>query len=309
MNSNKQLLADELNFFELVHLLKKQRVLLISVSSLFLILAIVYVTIVDDVYRAEIVLSPAERAGAENQQFSQFGQAANFVGISLDDENREIEYALELIRSRDFVTEFIERRNLAIPLMAGTWNARDTKSGIDTSIFDSETSEWGGQYSSTGPTDWQLYNKFIKTLEITESRQGSIVRLTIDWHDPERAADWLNALVDDLNANIKEKDRAEALRAIEYSQDQIDKTQLLEMQRIFYEIIEAQTRVVLLADVRDDYVFRVIDRAVPPEEKIAPQRAIIVLSSLVAGLFFGILTVLLKNVLNDGYQASRRDGV
>ena len=60
----------------------------------------------------------------------------------------------------------------------------------------------------------------------------------------------------------------EANSAIEYLRKQLESTQLVEMQRVFYDLIESQTRISMLADVREEYVFQVVDPAVVPDEKL-----------------------------------------
>ena len=47
------------------------------------------------------------------------------------------------------------------------------------------------------------------------------------------------------------RDASEANGAIEYLRRQLEQTQLVDMQRLFYQLIESQARITMLADVRD----------------------------------------------------------
>ncbi len=105
------------------------------------------------------------------------------------------------------------------------------------------------------------------------------------------------ALFGRLISRLKARDVREANNAIAYLQRQLAATQLVEMQQVFYQLIETQTRITMLADVRDEYVFRVIDPAVVPERKSAPRRALICILGTMAGSFFSLLFVFIRRAL------------
>ena len=50
----------------------------------------------------------------------------------------------------------------------------------------------------------------------------------------------------------------------------------------------------MLAEVRQEYVFKTIDPAVAPEEKSKPSRALICLIGAFFGAIFGVIIVLIR---------------
>ena len=60
----------------------------------------------------------------------------------------------------------------------------------------------------------------------------------------------------------------------------------------FYNLIEQQQQKLMLAKVRNDYVFKVLDAPIVPERKDSPKRALIVIFSSLLGGFLSILVVL-----------------
>jgi LPS O-antigen subunit length determinant protein (WzzB/FepE family) len=57
------------------------------------------------------------------------------------------------------------------------------------------------------------------------------------------------------------------------------------MQNVFYQLIEEQTKSLMLAEVQDEFVFKTVDPAIVPEEKAGPKRALIcVLATLLGGM-------------------------
>ena len=99
--------------------------------------------------------------------------------------------------------------------------------------------------------------------------------MSIDHQSPIVAAQWVNWLVEDVNAAVKAQDVSEAEKSIEYLKQQVANTSLADLQAMFFELIQSQTETVMLAEVRPEYVFKTIDPAVVPEEKSKPSRALI----------------------------------
>lgn len=68
------------------------------------------------------------------------------------------------------------------------------------------------------------------------------------------------------------------------------------MQSTFYKLIEEQTKSLMLAEVQEEFVFKVIDPAVVPELKDGPQRMLICMLSTLVGGILGFLIVLILHI-------------
>ena len=146
---------------------------------------------------------------------------------------------------------------------------------------------------------------------MSQDAKSGLVTVAIEWHDPVLAARWVNALVKKINQEVKQKDQAEANSAIAYLSQQLESTQLVEMQRVFYDLIESQTRISMLTDVREEYVFQVVDPAVVPDEKIAPRRSLIAVLGTMLGAMLALVVVLVRHYAfgaNEGGAVVRTEG-
>jgi LPS O-antigen subunit length determinant protein (WzzB/FepE family) len=115
-----------------------------------------------------------------------------------------------------------------------------------------------------------------------------------------------------INQEVKQKDQAEANSAIAYLSQQLESTQLVEMQRVFYDLIESQTRISMLTDVREEYVFQVVDPAVVPDQKIAPRRSLIAVLGTMLGAMLALVVVLVRHYAfsaNEGGAVVRTEGL
>jgi LPS O-antigen subunit length determinant protein (WzzB/FepE family) len=66
------------------------------------------------------------------------------------------------------------------------------------------------------------------------------------------------------------------------------------MQQVFYQLIENETRTVMLANAQQEYVFKTVDPAVVPQEKSEPKRALICIVATLIGGMLGVLIVFVR---------------
>jgi uncharacterized protein involved in exopolysaccharide biosynthesis len=290
---------DEIDLRELFGILWAGKWLIVGVTAAAAIVAVIVALVMTEIYRAEATLAPASSRESGSPLASQLGGAAALIGISLPsgEEGNRVNNAMAIMRSRDFIIRFINENQLTVPLFAGTWHSADQVSAIDPDVYDEATGEW--LLDEGEPTGLEAYRKFTEVFSLSQDRDTGLVRVAIEWHDPVVATDWVNKLVKKINQEVKAADQAEADNAITYLRGQLESTQLVEMQRVFYDLIESQTRVSMLADVREEYVFQVIDPAVVPDERIAPKRSLIAVLGTLLGGMLAVVFVLIRHYVSS----------
>jgi len=280
----------ELDLSDLLGIFWRDKVSVFVILIVLTISSIGYAFWVPEIYRAEAVLAPIMEEQSSYPIGGQLGLAASSIGLNISEAQNSINTYLAILQSRGFVSDFIDRHKLKVPLFATNWDRRGNEGKVDENLFDESTGEWlDGE-----PTDWQTYKLFRNILYVEQNRSDQLVTIAIEWQDPVLAANIVNWLVLDLDAYVRQKDLDESKSAIQYLQKQLQATQLLEMQKVFYQLIETQTRIVMLVDVRKGYAFETIDLAVVPEEKIKPNRKRIVIIGAITGLILGLLLAISK---------------
>src|SRR5690606_2577491 len=97
-----------------------------------------------------------------------------------------------------------------------------------------------------------------------------------------------------INTEMRNRDLNEAQRSIAYLNEQINQTNIADVRTMLFSLIEEQTKTVMLANVRDEYVFKTIDPAVVAEKKAKPARALIViLVVILGGMLSGVVALIL----------------
>lgn len=289
-NSQKDLESDAVNLVELFNILAAEKWLIFGVTSFIAVMAVVYSLLLSDVYRAEATLVPVTEEGLP-QLTGQIGLLNSFPGFNPQLSSTETQVAISTLLSRDFITKFIREHQLLPWLFASQFDPVVGESVLDEARFEPISNSW---LDGSSPTEWDAFELFYGALYVNEDSTSGIVSIAFEWQDPFLASSWLNMLIEDVNNHLRNKDKEEATKSIEFLQSQLDSTQLLEMQRMIYQITESQTRVLMLADAREGYAFEVIDPAVPPQNKFGPARLLILVIGAFIGSLLSVLIVLLR---------------
>jgi uncharacterized protein involved in exopolysaccharide biosynthesis len=221
------------------------------------------------IYRAEAVIVPAhdDSMAGSSSLASRFGGIASLAGVNLAGSSEGTE-GHAVLQSRRLVEEFIKRH------------------GPPEKIF---------SHDKKPPTLWSAVRQFQgDVLVIREDKTDGLTRVSIDWTDPVVAAAWANDVVALCNELVRTRALNEAKRNIDYLNEQIAKTNVIEVRRVMYNLIESETKTLMLANGRIEYAFKVVDPAVPPEMRISPRRTMMVLAGLVLGGLLGCFAAFLR---------------
>ncbi len=290
---------DEIDLRALFRVLWAGKWIIVATTVVGAVVAVVVALMMPNIYRSEALLAPNQdqRAGGLPALAAQYGGLASLAGINLaSDSSDKTALGLEILKSRRFVSSFIERHDILVPLMAAKgWNPKTGELDIDSQIYDTAAGKWVRQASPPRkaiPSEQESYRKFnTDILTVSQDRNTGFVKIAVEHYSPTVAKQWVDWLVQDINATVMRQDVDEAQQAIEYLEEQIAATPLADLQNVFFRLIEEQTKTVMLARVSPEYIFRTVDPAIAPEIKSRPRRKVIVLLGLLLGGVFGVLAV------------------
>jgi len=280
-----QVQEDEINLLDYWRVLTRYKWMIVTIIVLSTATGIALAYTMIPIYRAEVLLAPVseEENGSMSALASQFGGLASLAGISLGSGGSSTEQALATLRARSFLVPFIEEHNLLPVFFADIWNEA-SKSWISTSRADVPTKE-------------AAYEMMKSILTVNADKKRGLVTLAVEWKDPQQAAQWANELVARLNRHEKQLAIKETEQSIDFLKNELAKTSVLDLQQAIYRLLEAQTKKVMLANARDQYAFKIIDPAVVPEQKIKPNKRLIVGLSFMSGLVGSVLLAFLLSAV------------
>ena len=290
---------DEIDLRELIAIIWRGKWVIVCLTFACAVAGIAYAKFQPDIYTASTLLAPKD--GGMPRAGGALRGLASLAGVNVggDDANKSV-IAQEVITSRAFLSTFIERHGYAPELAAATgWHKGSKKIEYNEERYNPKTGEWktGENGQSFKPSMWSLVNQFRANLSTTTSQQTGMYQVSFQHYSPFFAKEVVSNLVNDLNDHMRKIDVEEAERSISYLQEKIKETSISGMQQVFFQLIENETRKVMLAHSSPDYVFHIIDPAVAPETSSKPKRFLIVAVATMAGGLLGILIVLIRSFM------------
>jgi uncharacterized protein involved in exopolysaccharide biosynthesis len=265
-------------------LLMDRWLLIAALSLVFALLALVYCLNAAKWYRAQVLMAAVQPdMGTTNlgSAGGGLGGIAALAGIDLSGSDGFKKESLAKFSSRAFTYRFLTEEGLIPILFSPNWDAQNQR--------------WKSTDPNQQPTlekAYQMFNGRVRM--VSEDRRNGLIKVTVDWTDPLLAKDWANKLVARYNADARDLARDESQRSLEYLNRELARTEIVELRQTISGLIESETRKAMLATVREQYAFKIIDPAfVPGKEGIVwPRRVVLVAVALVAGALLGALLAL-----------------
>lgn len=271
---------DEISLAEYVNSVRADWRVVAAFTGAAAVLSIITALMLTEVFRAEAGIVQAGETGGSfgsSAMLSQFGGIAGLAGIDIGALGGQADNASAILKSRMLVEEFIERNDLLPILFADDWDSDDR------------------------PTLWFGVRKFREdVMSIREDVTLGVTYVTIDWTDPVIAAGWANGIVALTNEIVRNRDRETAERNIAFLNEEIERANVVELQRVLYSLVEAEMKTVMLANANPEYAFSMVDPAVVPEVRAFPHRSLIVIIGTMLGGFLALIVVLVRLIMRRG---------
>jgi uncharacterized protein involved in exopolysaccharide biosynthesis len=259
----------EVDVVALWWLMWDHKILVAAITAVFTALALFYAFTAVPVYRATVVVTLVhdKSLGADSGMAGGLGGLASLAGIDIGatgaDQEREA-----VMHSRHLVEEFVKRPDVMQELRS------EQKEPLSL---------------------WKTVEFFKKAVvDVEDDKLKGTITITMDWTDAAIVARWANEFVALANDLMRNKAIADSTRNVEFLNQQIDHTSSVNVQKVMYNLIESETKNLMLANGRKDYAFAVADPAVAPEKRVRPWRSLILLSGIAIGLFMGCFIVYVR---------------
>lgn len=235
------------------------------------------------VYRATVVMMPNQDVDVADGLGSALGQVSGLAAlVGAGGGGTRVDEAIAVLESRKFTEAIIRHHELLPKLFPKAW--------------DTAARGWRVPPEKQ-PSMFDGYVRFDKLRRVRPDNKTGLVRLELVWPDVAEAATLANHVVAQLNDVLRERDIAEATRSIELLNAELSRTEIVAVREAIYRLIESNVRRRTLANVRQEYVFRVIDPAVPVDRDnyFRPQPLLYVAAGGFSGLMLGMVVVALSH--------------
>jgi hypothetical protein len=233
-------------------------------------------------------VSPDDRRASEVLTLVEHG----FVMGTTRDNYQEV--MLARLRSRSFTMHFLDSHNLYRFFYPKHW--------------DDSTQSWIGDFRPDRGESFTRFRDEIRMISVDE--ETDIITVAMRWPEPTLPPAWANAYVASFNEYMRARTREEVERKQAFLEARLRESELVEIQKSIYRLIEAQTAIMMLANAREEYVLEVIDPAARPYRSVTMARKKKIIIGAIVGLLlatFAALAWVLARGLLTQLLAIRRE--
>jgi uncharacterized protein involved in exopolysaccharide biosynthesis len=266
------------------------RWLVILTTAVCTAVAVVVVLVFPPKYQASVLLYPvsgpssSSGLGALGAAVSELGGLASLAGLNLGGSGSKAE-PIATLQAEALTERYIREKNLLPVLYSKMW--------------DPVRKSWKTTDPNKVPTLWKANQYFEHNVRaVVENTKTGLYTLTITWKDPQLAAQWANDLVSLTNDYLRQKAIQESERNIAYLTEQADKTNVVEVRKSIYTLMESEIKKGMLARGSEEYALKVIDPASVPEKKTYPRPLLWTAGGAVLGVLLGLFVAALRQALS-----------
>ena len=180
------------------------------------------------------------------------------------------------LASRDFTMRFLDEYNVFKHFYPEQWLQQEQR--------------WEEGFTPDRGAVFTRFRDEVRNIVLNE--ETNIITVSMNWTDPAQARDWANQYVQLFNEFIRERTMNDVRRKQEFLENELRRSDLVEMQKSIYRLIEAQTAIAMLANAREEYALEIIDPAALPYRSFTMSRKKRIVIGTVAGTLLATFAVL-----------------
>lgn len=237
-----------------------------------------------DKYYSQSTLTSQNQSNTASGVASMSG-ISSIIGINMNQGPTlasDFEIALELLKSRYFTLNFIDKYELKPYLIAiDSYDKETGKLSFNEDLYDEVTKSFNSNISQD-----TFYKIFNKSLSI--SKKDSFYQIGFISKSAELSKRVIEDLIYETNEYIRTKNLNENLKTYEYLIEKSFENIDLNTKTIINSLIEEEVKDMALINSSSEYVLRVVDPPYIPEHKASPNRVYFLLFGAIIGFIFGV---------------------
>ena len=249
--------------------------ILIPIGFIFSFIISIYLT---PLYSSDILVS--DNTDSNETSSSAIGGLASLAGIQLPQANNKSLSTLATLNSKTFLKAFIKEYDLKPKIFKDLWLEK--------------TNSWSGEE----PSDLGAVGELKKLIEIKKV-EGGLVRIIVSTYDPEFSLFIANKIVFFINDYMRKSAIEESENLIKFLEKEAVKSSLSDVKLKIFTLIQENIAEKSLANVRQEFIYKVIDKAYLSDYPSYPNKLQIRLSGVILGfLLAAFLSVFMYFIRN-----------
>ena len=249
-----------------------------------------------DVYTSSSVLYIVEDQdnGGMGSLLNQYSSLASSAGVSLPTASTtKKDIFMTTINSKGFFTHLLGFEGVKENLFAALKYDKDIKQIIfDTDVFNPSDGTW--RNGEPDPLDSYYQFQEDAVMSVTYNEKDHMVSVSVVHISPDFAYYFCNLIIQEINNVVRFRHLKESSSALEYLNKQYSLNTQKNIKESITQLVEAQMKIQMLANVRKDYMVRPLDKPFKANRKSGPNRKQISFLGLLFGLFLSVFGILLR---------------
>lgn len=254
-------LSDEINLLDYINVLARRKKLVFIIVAVAVIATGIISLLSPKIYEAKSVIIPS----SQPKEQSGMGAIASQFGISAN-QTSSVSEVVALLKSNILMEKVIQKYNL-LP------------------VFFSKTEL--AEMSDESKT-WNAIRYLNRIFRVNHNQREGIIELTAEFRDPKTSADIINNILTELTDYMSSEAKRVAETNRKYLESLIDKNSDPLIRQKIYSLIAQQIETSMMAEVKEDFAFKVLDPPRVPDRKIKPKISSNIILSFILSLFAGI---------------------
>ena len=268
-NSEEKILLDEFSILDVFKAFKKYFYFFYIFVPLGFILAFITSSLLTPLYSSDILV--ANNNDTEESSSSALGGLASLAGIQLPQSNNKSVSSLAMLNSRTFLKSFIKEYDLKPNLFPDQWLV--------------EAKRW----SDKEPSDIAAIGELKKILDIKKI-EGGLVEIGVTSYDPKLSESVANNIIFYFNNYMRKDAIEESEQLIKFLEKEVVNSSLSEIRNRIFGLIKENIAEKSLANVRQEFVYKIIDKAYESNSPSFPNKLQISFIGIFLGLFIAAFT-------------------
>jgi uncharacterized protein involved in exopolysaccharide biosynthesis len=288
---------DEINLLDYWRVIQKRKKLIIRLVSGVVFATAILSLFMTNIYQAKVVITPiagkdgSAAGGTASMLAQQFGiiQAGPAPGTEI----------FNLLNSNILKQKIIEKNHLMPVLFEDDWDKEKNawkKGGYSLNplkLVGVISRQFNPPPASIKkepgvPDTWDGIRKLMTVIKATQNLKDNTITITTEYKDPEMAANLARFTLNTLIDHITDEAKRVAKINKEYLEKQIVENADPFIKQKIYALIAQQVETIMMAEIKENFAFKIIDPPIVPDKKIKPKRTQMVMISFVVALFLGI---------------------
>jgi len=258
---NREEYDDEINLLDYLNVIKKRKNLIVIIVVVCVVIAVIYSLLATRIYQSKAVIMPVAQ---QSEQGGMSAIAAQF-GLSTPSTSNVSEL-INLLKSNILMERVIKKNDL----LSVFFKKEELKNIPD------DIKTWKGIRTLKG------------VFSVNDNKREGIIELSAEFKDPKIAKDIINYMLTELTNYMSSEAKRVAETNRKYLETLIDKNADPLIRQKIYSLIAKQIEISMMAEVKENFAFKVIDPPKVPDRRIKPKRTQTVILAFIISLFAGI---------------------